>query len=203
VASLPATIRSRCQKLTIAQPSLAHCLQWLQHKMPQQDEALLKRALRVKWSAPIHAYQWIADGLFNEERQWHEDIQAVLSGQKNINKVVQTWLKLTAPENVFDYFYVWVLARIRKLGYQDSQVLLSEQGEEAVSAAKVTLQQWLHFQLALGWAQNDWHGNANQELLLENLLMEWQQLAQHEQAGTLPQYDYQSVFQSPINRGYF
>lgn len=196
VFKLPATIRSRCQKLNITQPALDDSLQWLAGRLPQQDQALLKKALRVNWSSPLKAYSWIHHGLFNEERQWNEALQAVVSGQKNLSKVVQAWLAWPRPENAFDYFYLWVLGKIRKIGYH-----LESLPEPESTQAKVTLQQWLRFQQALGLAKQDWQGNANRELVLENVFMEWLKLTQLEQTGSLSGYSYQSVFQSNVNRG--
>ena len=197
-ASLPATIRSRCQKVNVPQPSLADSMAWLQKLLPQQDEALIKKALRLNWSAPLSAYDWIVQGRFNEEREWQAAIAGVANGQKNLSKVAADWLKWSEPEVVFDYFYAWVLAKIRKLGYGLDALPAGE-----ISKAQTQLQQWLHFQQAVSLAKNDWQANANKELVFENLLMEWQRLEQAERQATLEQLAYQSAFQSTINRGIF
>lgn len=197
-ASLPATIRSRCQKVNVPQPNLGDSMAWLQKMLPQQDEALIKKALRLNWSAPLSAYDWIVQGRFNEEREWQAAIAGVANGQKNLSKVAAEWLKWSEPEVVFDYFYAWVLAKIRKLGYGLNSLPAGE-----ISKAQHQLQQWLGFQQAVSLAKNDWQANANKELVFENLLMEWQRLEQAERQGTLGSLSYQSAFQSSLNRGIF
>lgn len=202
--SLPATIRSRCQKVTVPQPSLNDSVAWLQSVLPQQDEALIKRALRLNWSAPVSAYDWIVQGRFKEEREWQETMTSLASGHKNFSKVASEWLKWSQPEVVFDYFYAWVLAKIRKLGY-GLHNLSSEDNSPAgeVLHAQQQMQAWLGFQKSVSLAKNDWQGNANKELVFENLLMEWLELTQQENSNTLGNTPSQSVFQSNLNRGIF
>lgn len=197
-ATLPATIRSRCQKVTVPQPSSAESLQWLAQQLPQQDEAMLKKALRLNWSAPIQAYEWVQSGCFNQEREWQQAIYELANGQKLFTHLAADWLKWDNPEQVFGYFYAWVLAKIRKLGYGLENLPAGEKPD-----AQAQMQKWLAFQNAVSLAHNDWRANANKELVFENLLLEWQGLVQQEQSGQLGRYDYQSQFQSNLNRGNF
>lgn len=197
-ASLPATIRSRCQKVMVPQPSLNDSVAWLQSLLPQHDEAMIKKALRLKWSAPVSAYDWIVQGRFKEEREWQEAINAMANGQKNLSKVASEWMKWSQPEVVFDYFYAWVLAKIRKLGYGLQTIPAGD-----VLNAQRQMQAWLGFQQSVSLAKNDWQSNANKELVFENLLMEWIDLIQQEGSNSFGQIPSKSAFQSNLNRGIF
>ena len=87
VGSLPATIISRCQKLTFTAPDLQNAQAWLQQQLPQADQALLKRALRLNWGAPLDAKIWIENNLFEQESEWREAVKQLLSGQKTVSQI--------------------------------------------------------------------------------------------------------------------
>lgn len=196
-ASLPATIRSRCQKLVVASPSLQVAQHWLAQYLPQQDNTMLKKALRVNWSAPLLAYEWVLQGRFNEEREWQNALQDLSVSPQGVNKVVLAWLKWSEPEAVFDYFYAWALAKVRKLGYGLPNLPAGEK-----SQAKLTMQLWLGFQNTVSLAKKDWFANANKELVLENLLMEWLRCFEQEKKGVFERNS-TSVFKPERQRGSF
>lgn len=193
--SLPATIRSRCQKLAIAVPTLSVSGAWLAEQLPQHDANLIKKALRFNWSAPLAAYEWIVQGQFNEQQAWQSALQELLSASQGVNKTIQAWLKWPEPERVFDYFYAWVLSKIRKLGYG-----LQGRTAEQATEMRAQLQQWLSFQNSVTFARQDWQANANKELVLENLLMEWLRLHQPVQKENWVSSS-PTVFQSSTLRG--
>jgi DNA polymerase-3 subunit delta' len=183
---LPATIKSRCQQLSIATPSIQQASQWLQTACPQSDSALIKRALRLNWGAPVAAKQWLDSGQFKQHNQWLEQVQAIVAGQAIINPCIDEWLKWPQPMRVLEYFYQATQSQIRQLGYQ------------AQSQDTLALQSWLRFEHALGQAKLQWQGNANPTLIIENVLTLWLQINRHpEQAITLTG----TPFESQMIRG--
>lgn len=183
---LPATIKSRCQLFNLTPPPIAEAVLWIQQQAPQADEKLIKRALRLNWGAPIQALNWIEQGLFEEDNQWKNDLKQIQSGRKTASQAVAEWLKWQQPERVFDYFYQWSVSAVRSVMYQ--------QNSEANDVDLMQPQNWLRFQQAVLTAQQHWRGNANKELLLETLCLEWLEIQQ----SLAP---LQSVFQSRIQRG--
>ncbi len=183
---LPATIKSRCQLLSFIAPALADAAQWLHQQLPQADEALVKRALRLNWGAPLDSRDWINEGLFTEDQQWKTDLNQMLSGSKTITQAVASWLKWQQPERVFDYFYQWTVSAARSVVYSDNA--------ETQSANNPQLQNWLRFQQAILNAKLQWLSNANKELVLENLCLEW--LAVQQSPEPL-----QTVFKSKLVKG--
>ncbi|MDG6774624.1 DNA polymerase III subunit delta' [Thiomicrorhabdus sp. ZW0627] len=183
VGRLPATILSRCQKLMFAAPSIDEAQSWLHQACPQADEALLKRALRLNWGAPIAAQQWIEQGLFEQDNEWKAALKQMQSGQKTVPQLVEKWLKWAQPEQVFDYFYFWSVSAVRAAYYKPGAEYSDDQ-----------IQNWLRFQQACLQAKNSWQGNANKQLVLEALCFEWLQIQQS-------QAPLESVFQTNIVKG--
>ncbi|MBF6058533.1 MULTISPECIES: DNA-directed DNA polymerase [Thiomicrorhabdus] len=182
VANLPATIKSRCQQIHLPTPPLEVANQWLSMQCPQMDQALLKRALRINWGAPLKALRWIKEGKFDEDREWNEALKQLQSGKKNVVQVCAQWLKWPHPEAVFDYFYQWSVGFIRHQVYPQAGNLQTDE----VSAA-------LKFQQQVLTAKSFWQRNANKELVLENLCLQWLALQQGKQD--------ESIFRSQLNRG--
>ena len=184
---LPATIKSRCQLLSFTPPPLAEAMQWLQTQAVNADQALLKRALRLNWGAPLNALSWINAGLFAEDQQWKSDLKQCQSGNKSVSQVVATWLKWQEPERVFDYFYQWSVSAVRSVMYSTETSIEDKTKNHQV-------QNWLRFQQAVLTAKQIWQGNANKELVLENLCLEWLQI--HQQTRPL-----ETVFASKLQKG--
>lgn len=186
VDRLPATIKSRCQQLNFTPPAMAEAIHWLQSQAPQVDEVLIKRALRLNWGAPIQALNWIEAGLYEEDSQWKNDLKQIQSGRKTPSQAVAEWLKWQQPESVFDYFYQWSVSAVRSVMYQTNPQT------QAVSEGQV--QNWLRFQQAVLTAKQNWLSNANKELVLESLCLEWLSIQQSETP-------LESVFQSRVQKG--
>ena len=183
-SKLPATIKSRCQKLAVLSPELAVAINWLAQQRPQFDQALIKRALRLNWGAPLKATEWIDNGGVQEYAEWQDGLKQAQSGKKIPSKVVTPWLKWSNPMRVFDYFYFWALMQNRKMVYSAEDSLPRQQ--------VLTL---LRFQQQVLQAKKAWLGNANKELVLENLLALW--LQQSNQASTAPA----KLFTEHLQRG--
>ncbi|MBN2647706.1 MAG: DNA-directed DNA polymerase [Thiotrichales bacterium] len=182
-ARLPATIRSRCQQLSIGLPDFNSAILWLQQQRPQFDHALLKRALRLNWGAPLAAQAWLDQGRLQEYRQWQEGLKALHEGRKTPSKVAAPWLKWPQPERLFDYFYHWVLSELRRETYANCP------------ANKTILQRLLQFEKQLQRAKTLWQGNANKELVAENLLQVWLSAQSPNVPATM------TIFHSVLNRG--
>ncbi|BCN93063.1 DNA polymerase III subunit delta' [Thiomicrorhabdus immobilis] len=186
VDRLPPTIKSRCQQLNFTTPAMPEAISWLHAQYPQGDDALIKRALRLNWGAPLQALEWIQAGMFDEDSQWKNDLKQIQSGRKTASQSVAEWLKWQQPERVFDYFYQWSVSAVRSVMYQ------TEGQTSQVTNGQV--QNWLRFQQAVLTAKQNWLANANKELVLESLCLEWLSIQQSETP-------LQTVFQSRIQKG--
>ncbi len=196
IGRLPATIKSRCQQLSFTPPALEDAIEWLNQKAPQVDGALVKRALRLNWGAPLDALQWIEAAKFEEDTQWKDGLKQLQSGRKSVSQVVSEWLKWSTPITVFDYFYQWSVSAVRSVTYVSVAQAEKESDQAWSLSAEQTLQlqNWLRFQQATLQAKENWLGNANKELVLETLCLEWLEVQQIAEP-------FQSVFQSRIQKG--
>lgn len=155
---LPATLVSRCRQMTFAVPSQADAMQWLQQQLPQADAALVKKAMKLNWGAPLTAKSWIESNTFEQESSWQADLKSLQQQRTTTSQVVDKWKKWPQPELVFDYFYLWTVNYIRAAVY----------GEKLPYDPS-----WLVFQKSVLQARQLWQQNINKDLLLENICLEW------------------------------
>jgi DNA polymerase-3 subunit delta' len=84
------TVRSRCQKLTIARPSTAEAVAWLQREAGKSVSAAL---LEFSGGAPLRALAY-ADGRFDGlNQQMQKSLRALLSGDADVTQVAAEWEK--------------------------------------------------------------------------------------------------------------
>jgi len=181
-SKVPATIKSRCRQFRFAKPSLDIAISWLSNKLPQVDLKLIKRGLKQNWGAPVQALEWINNEEFNTEKTWQESLSQLVSGKISMTQSVEKWKKFSQPEVVFEYFYLWSVNRIRASLYQQKLEFNP---------------QWMHFQQAVTQAKQAWKNNANKDLVLESLCMEWLAMNQGDKNINLVP----SVFKSNLIRG--
>lgn len=70
---LPATIRSRCQPLFLANPVRPEALNWLSTRH-SADENLLSQALNLAGGGPLLALEWLEQDVVEEARQVAKDL---------------------------------------------------------------------------------------------------------------------------------
>ena len=180
---IPATLLSRCRKIEFIPPSLEQGLIWLHQQLPQADEALLKKSLRINWSAPLKAKNWIESKQFEQEAEWQKDIKSLRENSASVSQIVAKWMKYPAPAVVFDYFYLWSVSAIRAAQYQQ----------------KIQFNpNWFVFQKMILQARSIWQQNANKELLLEVTCQAW---LQHQKPDFDPASKLFSLFNGSLIRG--
>jgi DNA polymerase-3 subunit delta' len=87
---LPATIRSRCQRLEFRLPSRAVALAWLREKGHPEDSAA--PALDAALGHPGLAEDWLSHGGLTLRKEVRADLNAVGSGQMSPVELAQRWL---------------------------------------------------------------------------------------------------------------
>jgi DNA polymerase-3 subunit delta' len=89
-AQLPATIRSRCQRLEVRLPMQQEALHWLQQR--GHPDALAAEALDAARGHPGLAAAWAAGDGLALRREVVKDAQALLRGQADSVQTAQRWL---------------------------------------------------------------------------------------------------------------
>ncbi|HET7408561.1 MAG TPA: DNA polymerase III subunit delta' [Paracoccaceae bacterium] len=85
---LPATIRSRCQKLEFRLPPHAEALAWLGER---HDPAVAREALEAARGHPGLADGWLRDDGLALRRQVADDLAGLRRGQAAVPEVAQRW----------------------------------------------------------------------------------------------------------------
>jgi DNA polymerase-3 subunit delta' len=88
-ARLPATIRSRCQRLEFRLPPAAEALAWL--RAQGHAEAAAREALEAARGHPGLAEVWLRDGGLALRREVADDLQALGRGQRSALETAQRW----------------------------------------------------------------------------------------------------------------
>jgi DNA polymerase III subunit delta' len=84
------TVRSRCQKLTIARPSASEAAEWLQQEAGKSVSPAL---LEFSGNAPLRALEY-ADGRFDDLNQhMQKSLRDLLAGDADVTQVATEWEK--------------------------------------------------------------------------------------------------------------
>ncbi|MFQ5487819.1 MAG: DNA polymerase III subunit delta', partial [Gammaproteobacteria bacterium] len=109
-AALPATIRSRCQKLLFPIPDREPALRWLSERLAPGGEA--DTLLELAAGAPLAALA-LADGVAAGRRaDMLSDLEQLLAGQGDAVTIAAKWLKLDAKESLY-WVYGWTVDMVR------------------------------------------------------------------------------------------
>ncbi len=173
--SLLATIRSRCQQITLS-PALGEDAQKWLRTASQHTEFYDESLLQMSGGSPLTALHWAEHG----ELAWREERCLELLGleqeQHSAVALAHNWYQI-GSERILPWFYGMVLDLLRL-----------KQVPQATPHANPRLQQQLHsladrvdldFLQRFAERMQEWirsmRGQINQQLLLEELLLAWQQ----------------------------
>jgi len=87
---LPATIRSRCQRLEFRPPGKAEAMAWLRTR--GHGESTLASALHASRGHPGLASDWLANGGLELRRQVLSELNALSQGRQSPVELAQQWL---------------------------------------------------------------------------------------------------------------
>lgn len=103
------TVRSRCQKLTIARPSTADAIAWLQRETGKPVPPAL---LEFSGGAPLRALEY-ADGRFEALNQhMQKSLRDLLSGDADVTQVAAEWEKDALPDRLV-WLDLWLSSSAR------------------------------------------------------------------------------------------
>jgi DNA polymerase-3 subunit delta' len=108
-SGLPATVRSRCQRVALQHPTREQALQWLQAETgASPDPALLEFA----GGAPLRAIDY-AEGRFETLNQdMQRSLSELLSGQNDVTQVAAAWAKDGLPDRL-TWLDLWLTSAAR------------------------------------------------------------------------------------------
>ncbi len=167
--SLPATIRSRCQLLSVAQPSREVALAWLATQAIHSPQSYLDMAN----GSPIQALHYAELNLLEIYQSCYQDWIAAGLGKANIVAVAEKWDKQEQPG--FSMLIIWMMqwlnGLIRELYKVDHIFDGQDNLQELVK--KLDLNKVFQFYDGLLWARKQESGQLNKQVLIEKLLITW------------------------------
>jgi DNA polymerase-3 subunit delta' len=108
--SLPATVRSRCQRIVVQRPSREVALDWLQS---QVGSPVSPQLLEFAGGAPLRAAELARDGAFDElDRHMTQSLAALLSGDTDVTQIASEWAKTALPERL-TWLDLWLTSHAR------------------------------------------------------------------------------------------
>ena len=173
---LPATILSRCQRMDIPLPERAESLAWLRARgQGAQAEVLLALAR----GAPMKALALAGEGVIAKRGEFFSGWQDVLERRCEPSALAEKWSKFPC-ETLADWMISWAMDLIRLNAAPCCRTVDNPDLAERLQAVadKIHLAGLFGQLDRLAAARRMLAGQANRQLLLEELLILWLDLAQ-------------------------
>lgn len=177
---LLATIRSRCQQVSLPLPAVDEARQWLQQSLPGLEADALEQLLGMAAGAPLRALALHEQGGLAWRSDVVSGIKQLLKNEQSPSQLAEQWKRIPLLQ-LFDWFCDWTLDLLKyhqgaseMTRSRDMDKVLGYMADRMDMSALLVWHDWLlaHRNLLLGKA------NLNPQLLTENLLMQWKQLLQ-------------------------
>jgi len=181
-SALPATIFSRCQRLAIPLPDNESAARWLQEQGTGETTAVLLAAAR---HAPLKALALNESNVVEQRKTAFSEYVDVAFRRQEPISLAERWSTLSCDDLV-DWMVSWTIDLIRLGSIPRYPRLDNPDLREGLE----TLADRLHLKGVFGFfdlllqAKRALSGQANRQLLLEELLIRWAQL------GRAPQVDW-------------
>jgi DNA polymerase-3 subunit delta' len=167
---LPATIRSRCQVISVRPPDQDEAMRWLEANSPDASAEERQQALILAGAAPLAARDLLEGEGLAFGHAIREGLAALTRGKPLQQVLEEDWVK-QAPLT-WRWLATWVgLALRARLGGRPDDALPGALAPELDPQSAALL--WEHALTGTKLAR----GNARQDLLLGKWLLEWQQLS--------------------------
>jgi DNA polymerase III subunit delta' len=172
---LPATVRSRCQRLALGLPDEAEALGWLAGRIKSGDPGLL---LRLAHGAPLRALELADEALLKRRDAAFAGFLAVGQGERDPVAEAQAWGDL-GPRVSLDWLGGWVsdLLRLRTDGAAGYLGNPDKRGALAQLAGRLDLLAGHRYLQRILRARASQDSPLNPQLLHESLLIDWALLA--------------------------
>lgn len=176
---LPATIRSRCQRILFPRPDTQEALKWLSAQSTSETMTA-EQALRLAHGAPLQAVALSEDDIMPFRLEMFQSLQQLAEKRVNPLALAAKWQKVD-PVKWMDLLLGWVSDLIRlQLGGQTTQLLNQDQQDRLQACVSlVSLKNNLHLmqQVISARGKMSTGVNFNKQLLMESLLIRWTEKA--------------------------
>jgi len=171
---LPATVRSRCQRLEIALPDTDSAQRWLMAEGVDPDSSV--RYLKLANGAPLQARQMADtdDSVVRDQRL--EQLQAIFAGQLDPVQTANDWMG-ESERQTLEWWRVWLqeLVRWQLAGQHPPDADVAQKLRQIVET--VDCRQLFDISDGVTSALNTIGSGLNRQMVLEDLLISWAKLA--------------------------
>ena len=171
-AQLPATVRSRCQRVRVDVPDRALALEWLAGHLPEASQA--DTCLQLAGGAPLLALALARDNIIEARRERLDELVGILDGRTAALGVAEGWSKDEDMQGL-RWLRGWVmdLLRIRVTG--QTHYIYSVDLLDTLSVLARRLDSKVLFGLldAVNRALRSGSSSLNRQLMTEDLLLAW------------------------------
>ncbi|MCC6303410.1 MAG: DNA polymerase III subunit delta' [Gammaproteobacteria bacterium] len=174
-AALPATVRSRCQRLTLALEDPRPALDWLA-RQPGIEPEEAAPLLALAQGGPLAAAELAAQGHLGRRQTMLQELQGIARRELDPLQVAENWLKFDAKASLY-WLHGWLIDMIRLQAADRPPCVGNPDGLDTLSRLSSELKgPWLFTQLdRIAQALRLLEGPANAQLLLEEVLLPWAQ----------------------------
>lgn len=177
IAVLPATIRSRCQKLLIDPPSHFVAKEWLEGELANED-ADADLLLSLSDNSPFKALESLSDNGFLRRKEFLDGLYEVLNGDLNSVQMVKNNLSIGLEEACV--IFMRLIGDLIKIKFSLKCSVVNKDQSEILAnlAAKTTLDKLFLYKDKLYGLRHhlDRKINLNQQMAMENLVVSWGEL---------------------------
>lgn len=176
-SKLPATIRSRCQKLLISTPDQVLVKTWLKQQGISDNTDLL---LSLSQGAPLLAKQLAQSSVLKLRVECFNHWMALAVSDENLIAIAEQWYKLEREEiNLLLFWLVSWVADMIKLAYDNQAVNIVNLDfvkhlQEIVE--QLDLKDMYKYYDLLLLSQQRFDTQLNKQLLFEEILIQWSKL---------------------------
>ncbi|KAB5627230.1 DNA polymerase III subunit delta' [Pseudomonas putida] len=173
------TIKSRCQQVACAQPTLAQSQAWLATALPELDPVERDELLTLAAESPLMAVKLQSQGVREQRALVTEGVKKLIKQQQSPSQLAEAWNNVPLLL-LFDWFCDWSHLILRYqltqdedgLGLADMRKVIQYLAQKSRQGRVLEVQAWIleQRQKVQGKA------NLNRVLLLEALLAHWLQM---------------------------
>lgn len=170
--ALPATVRSRCQTLEFPVPPVADALRWLQSQNAGGGDA--NRLLELAGGAPLRALAFAGNDAVNESDAVGRDLCDVATGKADPVTVADRWAKAGSPDTL-GWVQNFIATLIRLKFNMASSIKTSDTAASGLQPLLERMDARELFTVSdlVAEAQRDTSGTLNRTMVLENVLITW------------------------------
>lgn len=174
-AALPATVRSRCQRLNLALVDTESALDWLARR-PETGQGQAATLLALAQGAPLAAADLAAQGHLARRQEMLKELQSIVRLQADPLQVAENWLKFDAKASLY-WLHGWLVDMIRFQSSDQPPRISNPDGQDILLRLSSEMKgPWLFEHLdRISRNLRLLDGSANAQLLLEEALLPWAQ----------------------------